>query len=223
MSGIILLIEDDTDLNNANRRALEMKQYTVLTAKNLGEAKAHLNSTEPDIILLDVMLPDGNGFSFCEEIRERTRAHILFLTAKSEHIDRMRGLQTGGDDYITKPFHAGELLARVEAAMRRRRIGVPVDRLSKGLLTLDMFSNRATLNGTDLGVSQKEFDVLLLLIQNEEKTLPAEFIYEKVWGQPLKGDKNALQTAISKLRKKTEASGYDILMQRGKGYIFKKQ
>ena len=109
-SGTILLVEDDADLNNANRRALELMRHTVHAALTLAQARAILDTTEPDVILLDVMLPDGDGFAFCREIRERTQAHILFLTAKAEHEDLLNGLAIGGDDYITKPFHVRELL-----------------------------------------------------------------------------------------------------------------
>ena len=220
--GVILLVEDDIDLNNANRRALELRRHTVHTAMTLAQARRLLDETEPDIILLDVMLPDGSGFAFCHEIRRRTQAHILFLTAKSEHEDLVRGLATGGDDYITKPFHARELLARVEAAMRRRTIGLPLKTISKGALAMNLISNQAFINGKDLLLSQKEFSLLCLLAQNEGKTLDAQYIYEQVWGQPIGNDKNAVQMAISRLRGKIAPAAYGISVIRGSGYVFRK-
>jgi len=222
-NGIILLVEDDADLNNANRRALILRQYTVHIALTLAEARERLGETEPDIILLDIMLPDGDGFSFCNEIRKKTQAHIIFLTAKAEHEDMVRGLSTGGDDYITKPFHAGELLARVESAMRRRKMDrTPAKTLSVGNLTLDVVSGQALVGGEDLQLSQKEFNLLLLFVQNESETMNASYIYEKVWGTPMVGNRNALQTAISKLRKKIESTGYDIVAVRKQGYQLEK-
>jgi DNA-binding response OmpR family regulator len=218
--GVILLVEDDRGLNDANRRALELRRYTVHSALTLGEARGRLDEAEPDVILLDVMLPDGDGFAFCQEIREKTQAHILFLTAKTEHEDMVRGLTDGGDDYITKPFHVEELLARVEAAMRRRRIGVPVQTITKGSLTLDVVAAQAFAGGRDLLLSQKEFAILLLLAQNEGKVMSAGAIYEKVWGLPMADDRNAVQTALSKLRKKIKHTGYDISAVRGQGYMF---
>ena len=124
--GTILLVEDNAELNDNNARALRMLDYEVHSALTLAEARAWLGENEPDVILLDVMLPDGDGIDFCAEIRDaplRTEAHILFLTARTGHEERVRGLAEGGDDYISKPFHPGELLARVEAAMRRRVMG----------------------------------------------------------------------------------------------------
>jgi DNA-binding response OmpR family regulator len=221
-NGTILLVEDDTDLNAANLRALQLRKYNVLTALTLQQAREHLTKISPDIILLDVNLPDGNGFDFCAEIRGTTRAHILFLTAKTEHENMVRGLCEGGDDYITKPFHMEELLARVDSAMRRIGFGTSMETLTKGSLVLELLSARVLLHGESIDVTQKEFSILLLLAQNEGTPVSAESIYEKVWAQPLGGDKNAVQTAISKLRAKLTNSGYDIIMKRKQGYVFNK-
>lgn len=124
--GMVLLVEDNAELNANNTRALRLLDYQVHPALTLEQARAWLDGNEPDVILLDVMLPDGDGIDFCAEIRGaplHTAAHILFLTARTEPAERVRGLADGGDDYITKPFHPEELLARVEAAMRRRNMG----------------------------------------------------------------------------------------------------
>jgi len=220
--GIILLVEDDIDLNNANRRALELRGYTVYTALTLAGAREQLKKIIPDIILLDVVLPDGDGFDFCLEVRGSTQAHILFLTSKTEQEDMVKGFTTGGDDYIKKPFHPRELMARVEAAMRRREIGVPVKTLTKGPLTLNLVSAQVFLNGRDLLFSQKDFTLLLLFAQNEGKIMSADYIYENAWGQPMVGDSQAVQIAISRLRKKIGPAGYIIPSVRGQGYVFKK-
>jgi len=121
--GTVLLVEDNTELNNNNSRSLKLLGYDVFAALTLSAARACLHRVEPDIILLDVLLPDGDGIDFCAEIRGATGAHILFLTSRTEHGDILRGLAVGGDDYITKPFSSEELFARVEAAMRRRNMG----------------------------------------------------------------------------------------------------
>ena len=221
--GLVLLVEDNDGLNRSNSRALTMRGYAVAAALTLAEARLKLAEAQPDIILLDVELPDGNGIDFCEEIRSKTTAHILFLTAKLEHENMVRGLDNGGDDYITKPFHPGELLARIDAAMRRRMIDKkPVQMITKGTLTLDIMATQAFIGGEDLSLTPKEFSLLLLLAQNEGNILSAEFVYEKAWNLPLKGDKNSIRIAISRLRSKIESAGYIIQTLRGQGYVFAK-
>ena len=221
--GVVLLVEDNAKLNIANSRALELSGYEVHTALTLTEAKAQLARIDPDVILLDVMMPDGDGFDFCDAIRGETNAHIIFLTAKVEHSDRVRGLHTGGDDYITKPFHPEELMARIAAAMRRRGMDkTPAKTIEKGSITLDIIAAQAFVNNADLNLTPKEFALLLMLVQNEGSTMSAEYIYESVWKAPLIGDNNALKTAISKLRSKIEATGFDITSHRGRGYVFQK-
>ena len=220
--GLVLLVEDNDGLNRSNSRALTMRGYDVAAALTIAEARLKLAEAQPDVILLDVELPDGNGIDFCEEIRGKTTAHILFLTAKLEHEDMVRGLNNGGDDYITKPFHPGELLARIDAAMRRREMDKqPVQTIAKGTLTLDIMATRAFIGGDDLALTPKEFSLLLLFVQSEEKALNAEYVYETVWKEPLIGNKNAMQTAVSKLRQKLEPSDYGIDFLRGQGYIFR--
>jgi Response regulators consisting of a CheY-like receiver domain and a winged-helix DNA-binding domain len=222
-NGLILLVEDNADLNESNSRVLTRRGYEVQSALTLAEARLKLAEAEPDIILLDVELPDGNGIEFCEEIRDKTVAHILFLTSKIEHENMVLGLKFGGDDYITKPFHLDELLARIDAAMRRRMIDKkPVQTITKGMLTLDIVATQAFIGSEDLALTPKEFSLLLLLVQNEGKVLSAEFVYEKTWNQPLNGDKNSLKSIFSRLRPKIEPAGYIIQSLRGQGYMFVK-
>ncbi|MDR1131925.1 MAG: response regulator transcription factor [Oscillospiraceae bacterium] len=217
----VLLVEDNVKLCEGNRRALESEGYEVYTALTLKQAREHLSRIEPDVILLDVVLPDGDGMDFCTEISNNTEAYVIFLTSRSEHAEMLRGLALGGDDYITKPFRLDELLHRVAAVVRRRgKETVLVQTIQKGSLTLDIIAGQAFINGMDLTLSQKEFAVLLYLTQNEGKTLSAENIYKKVWGQPMAGDKNAVQMSVSRLRKKIEPAGYDIFVTRGIGYFF---
>jgi DNA-binding response OmpR family regulator len=221
--GVVLLVEDNKELNAINCRALRLRNYTVYTAETIAQAEEQLIMREPDIILLDVMLPDGDGLNFCKRIREMTSAHILFLTAKTDHEDMVRGLLSGGDDYIAKPYHPEELLARVDAAMRRRNM-TPASAgvVTKGALALNIAAGMAFVNGIALPLTPKEFSLLLLLSQNEDKVISAKELYEKAWNAPLAGDKNALQTAVSKLRSKLEPTGYTVAARRGQGYVFEK-
>ena len=222
--GFVLLVEDNEKLNASNARALTMRGYDVTTVVTLGQARQAITKSQPDIILLDVELPDGDGMDFCKEIRNETTAHILFLTAKTQHEHMMRGLHYGGDDYITKPFHPEELLARIDAVMRRRLMEkAPIQTIRKGILTLDIMATQAFINGEDLVLTPKEFSLLLLFVQKEGKLISAENVYEKAWKLPLVDDKNSLKVAISRLRQKIEPTGYVIQSLRGQGYIFCKE
>ncbi|MDR0512862.1 MAG: response regulator transcription factor [Treponema sp.] len=219
--GVILLVEDDVKLNNANRRALEMRNYAVHTALTLAKTRELLEWIAPDVIILDVMLPDGNGFDFCAGIRGKTDAHILFLTANARQDDVFRGLACGGDDYITKPFHAKELLLRVHAAIRRRQMSFSQKTITKGKLMLDLLLGTAFSGSKDLLLSQKEFRILLLLAENDGKTLQAEYVFEVVWGRRQISDyKNTLRNHVYELRKKLADGNcdYTIGTEYGRGY-----
>ena len=220
--GTVLLVEDNEFLNISNSRALKLRGYDVVVASTLAMARERLEEINPDVILLDVMLPDGNGFAFCCEIRKNTSAHILFLTAKTERESVLYGLESGGDDYIAKPFHPEELLARVDAAMRRRKIaGTPTEMLVRGLLKLDIVAAQAFVGDENLSLTPKEFSLLLFFAQNEGRLVTAEQVYKTIWNAPLTKDKNALQTAVSKLRQKIEHAGFSIDALRGRGYVFR--
>ncbi len=224
-SRTVLLVEDNGKLNEINRRALEKKGYEVLTALTLKEARGLLGRSRPDVILLDVMLPDGNGMEFCGEIRGLTDAHIIFLTSRAEHVDQMRGLDFGGDDYITKPFRLDMMIKRVESAMRRRGMtGTPSASVAKGNLRLDALAGRAFINETDILLQPKEFAVLNFFFQNEGKTVSAEAIYENVWGQPMGGDNSAVIRRVHSLRSKLTEGNCDFKISNvyGKGYRFEK-
>jgi DNA-binding response OmpR family regulator len=218
----VLLVEDNAKLNESNRRALELKDYRVLTALTLREAREHLKACDPDVILLDVMLPDGDGIDFCGEIHNSVTSHILFLTAKTEQENRIRGLAYGGDDYITKPFKLEELLARVGAAMRRReKTPKPEDKISAGDLTLNTISQRALWRGADINLLTKEFAILKFLMQRNGRYFLAEDLYRELWGMEA-FDIRAVKQNIYRIRKSfTENSvGYSIEQRRGLGYRF---
>jgi DNA-binding response OmpR family regulator len=218
----ILLVEDNEKIMTGNIRMFKRKGYETAVALTLAEARASIDEHRPDAIILDIMLPDGSGLDFMQELRVGKDADIpiLLLTGLGAKEDIIRGLMAGGDDYLTKPYYFNELLARVEALLRRTS-RVP-EIISKGALSLDPLANQAFLNGKDLTLSQKEFSLLILFAQNEGETISADYIYEKVWKAPLGSDKNSLQVLVSRLRKKIAPAGYDIVTIRGQGYVFKK-
>jgi DNA-binding response OmpR family regulator len=219
----ILLVEDNEKIVKANKEALEMEGYEVLTALSLAQARILFDEVKPDVILLDIMLPDGSGIDFCRAIRAHTEAPILFLTALGEKHQVIEGLRIGGDDYITKPYDLDELVARIEAFLRRRtQARQPWREITCGDLLLDILASQAFLGGEDMLLTPKEFALLLVLVQNESKALSPKFLYEEVWHRPAWEETRAVTTNISRLRKKFGERGeeYQILSERGKGYMF---
>lgn len=221
----ILLVEDDPNILRTNRRILEREGFTVLCASTLQEARAKLTQHTPDVLVLDIRLPDGSGLSFCEEIRPTTFAPVLFLTALDEKSEIIEGLVAGGNDYITKPYDVDELLARVGAQLRLAQINRLAAEQSKtikrGPLILDTVAMRAYLKGEDMLLSGREFSVLLYLVKNEGKTLSAEQLYEGAWNQSMAGNASALWKCISRLKGKLAVSDGRVVLTnfRNEGYM----
>jgi DNA-binding response OmpR family regulator len=218
----VLIVEDDKRLNYINRHALESEGYKARVAFTLTEARSVLAGFSPDVILLDVKLPDGSGFDFCREIREKTAAHIIFLTSVTGVDGELEGLTAGGNDYLRKPYSIDLLLKRVQNAALIKDKAEPPQTIKKGSLMFDLVASRAFMDGVDLLLTPREFSLLLFLAQNEAKAIRAEILYAKAWNAPLIGDKNTLQATVSKLRRKIEPSGYGITTLRGQGYAFGK-
>ena len=216
----VMLIEDNEKLNNVNTRALTAAGYQVQVAATLCYARELLSVNEPEVILLDIMLPDGNGIIFCDEIRSRTKAHIILLTAKREHETLIQGFSLGADDYIKKPYKLDELLSRVASAMRRHEMSKSEQYVSLGNLTLDTIAMEALVDGEPLGLAPKEFALLQMFVRNEGELLESEHLFNKVWMAPLNGDKAALKIAVSKLRRKLSKTDCTICAVREQGYVF---
>jgi len=221
MPGKILLVEDNPHIQQANKKALVMRGYRLLEAETLTQGRELLLKEQPDLIILDVMLPDGNGLGLCEEIRQGSNIPIIFLSGLKEEKEIVAGFESGGDVYLTKPYGLNVLVKNVEALLNRSRI-IP-DTLVMGRLILNMVSNSVTLDGKDLGISAgKEFEVLLYLAKRENKIISARQIYEEVWAQPVLKDETSVKIIISRIRKKLKSSGYTIISEHGKGYMFQR-
>ncbi|MCL2225612.1 MAG: response regulator transcription factor [Defluviitaleaceae bacterium] len=219
----ILLVEDEIDIQRANKIILERRGgYTVRLAMNLAEARQSISESMPNLIVLDIMLPDGTGLDFLAELRNDMGINIpvLLLTALSETSDELKGIQAGGDDYITKPYDNRVLLAKIERALHRASI-IP-DTITLGKIKIDTASNRAFVNGNDIDLTPKEISLLGQFIQNPEKIMSSEYMYKKVWGQEMGKDDTAFRKAVSGLRTKlTEhEAGYTITASKGEGYYF---
>lgn len=217
----ILLVEDNEQIMHGNERMLKRRGYEVVTALTLTEARSAIQAQMPDLFVLDIMLPDGSGLDFMVELRKYSQVPVLLLTGLTTPEDIVRGLTAGGDDYLPKPYDFGVLLARVEALLRRAE-QVP-ECIHKGRICLDITADVATLDGVDLLLSQKEFALLIIFVQNEERFISAEYLYEKVWKQPMVGNSNTLKTTINRLRDKIKSSGYRIAWSRGEGYCFERE
>lgn len=208
----ILLVEDNPKIQTLNKNLFEA---TGCLAENLAEARQHIDESAPDIIVLDIMLPDGNGLDFLVELRDgKVEIPVLLLTALGATHDRVKGLRLGGDDYLAKPYDNSELLARIETILRRSHKAV----LNFGTLSINRDIQRAYINGSDVVLSRIEYALHLMLALNEDKILSAEYLYQGAWGVPLNSDTRSLRVQISTLRKKIEPAGYSIVGKRKKGY-----
>jgi len=217
----ILLVEDNEEIQAANKDMLELLGYEVTLAMNLAEARNELKHKSPDVIVLDIMLPDGNGLDFLTELRAQSQIPVLMLTAMGTPDDTVTGFSTGADDYIAKPYDYKVLAARIEALLRRAE-RMP-ETLQKGSLKLDIMASKAFLRGVNLQLTQKDFTLMLVFTQNEGKVISNEYLYEKVWSGTFNADPVALRKAVSRLRKKLGESDYNISAIRGEGYLFEKK
>jgi len=221
----ILLVEDDATLAEALKYNLEREGYTVLSAGDGMTALEMARRDAPDILILDVMLPRLDGFSVCRMLRKESTIPILMLTARQDEVDRIAGLELGADDYLTKPFSVGELLARVRAILRRsdRQPTTERDAVVIGGIKLDTGSRRVWRDADEVQLSQKEFDLLTCLMRNRGLALSRDVLLERVWGGDYVGDGRTVDVHIRWLREKIEADpSTPVYVQtvRGIGYRF---
>ena len=222
----ILIVEDEEPLTLLLRYNLEAEGYAVDSVARGDEAELRLREAVPDLVLLDWMLPGLSGIELCRRIRlrrETERLPVIMLTARGEEGDRVRGLATGADDYITKPFSVPELLARVRALLRRAKPdddGDETSALTLGDLRMEPNARRVWRAGREIELSKTEFDLLELLIRNQGIVLDHTTIYERIWGYDFGPDSKNLAVYISYLRRKLEEPGESKLIHtvRGVGY-----
>lgn len=220
MNNKILIVDDDNDILVMLKEFFEYEGYCVYTANNGSQALDRI-SVNPDIILLDVSMPDLSGLDVCKRIREHISCPILFLTAKIEEADRILGFAVGGDDYILKPFQIGELSARVAAHLRRENRAAKQSMVRFcGEFTID-YSNRTIKAGdTSIPLTRKEFDIIEFLSLHQGQIFSKEQIYEKIWGYDAEGDSGVIAEHVRRIRKKFTAHTSEEILQTvwGVGY-----
>jgi len=220
----ILTVDDEPRFIRLIEANLHTAGYEVLTAPDGRTAIDIVANQSPDLVLLDVMMPEMDGFQTLDRIREFSNVPVIILTAKGEEADRVEGLNRGADDYVVKPFSANELLARVRAVIRRAQIS-PADAQERifthGNLQIDLAKAEVTLNGTQVFLSATEYRLLLQFAHNVGENLTAEFLLENVWGKEYSEDKEILWVCISRLRQKLESDPkkpIHIVTRSGVGY-----
>ena len=228
----VLIIEDEQPIVDILKFNLAKEGYDTLEAMNGLDGLNLALSEEPDLVLLDVMLPVMDGFEVCRKIRERSAVPIIMLTAREEEVDKVLGLELGADDYMTKPFSVRELTARVKANLRRTVIDTTPKTddsenttISSGDLTINVERYEVSKNGNVLDITLREFELLKFLATQPEKIFTREKLLENVWGYEYYGDVRTVDVTVRRLREKIEddpSMPKYIITKRGVGYYFNK-
>lgn len=228
----ILVVDDELPIADILKFSLEKENYGVVLAHDGQEAVDKATAEQPDLILLDVMLPKKDGFAVCREIRAFSSVPIIMLTARDSEIDKVLGLEIGADDYVTKPFSNRELMARVKANLRRQQ--QPADakpaaeqkpKYTVGDLVIDTATYEVSKRGVDMGLTHREFELLVYLIKHRGTVLTREQLLQEVWGYDYYGDVRTVDVTIRRLREKIEddpSTPEYILTRRGVGYTLRR-
>jgi DNA-binding response OmpR family regulator len=222
------VIEDDEEYSDIIAHTLERDGHSIVRVDTCRAALKLAERRMPDFAIIDVMLPDGSGYDVCRRLRERdARLAVLFLSSLDRASDIMEGLNVGGDDYLTKPFHPGELLARLKAVLRRSGAGKPTlpgaERVAAHGLEVDLTNQAVYLGGVDLGCTSLEVDILAQLVRYPGQALSHAYLTEQIWGYKNVDDATLLKGHISSIRKKIrEAGGPEDMVRtvHGVGYAF---
>lgn len=223
----VLVVDDEQAIADIIKFNLEREGYEVLTAKDGRDALNTLEESSVNLVLLDVMMPEMDGFTCLKEIRKDSKVPVIMLTAKEEEVDKVLGLELGADDYVVKPFSMRELIARVKANLRRREFeneeNREVESITAGDLLIDLNKYEVQKNGKVLDLTLREYELLLFLAKSPDQIFSREELLEKVWGYDYYGDIRTVDVTVRRLREKVEDKDKEfkyILTKRGVGYYF---
>lgn len=218
----VLVVDDDPEIVSLLRRGLVFEGYTVETAGDGAEALAKIRDKEPELVILDIMMPGIDGIEVSKRLRQASDVPVLMLTAKNTLADKLAGFGSGADDYLVKPFEFDELLARMRALLKRRQPrGGEILRFSD--ITLDTATREIKRGDINIDLTAQEFDLLELFLRHPRQVLKRDLIYEKVWGYDFEGESNVIEVYVNYLRSKLEAGGRPRLIHtlRSVGYVLK--
>ena len=221
---LVVVAEDDPSVRNAVERVLELEGYQVKTANDGNAALDLIVSSKPHAVVMDVMMPFADGLTVTRELRHRgNRTPVLLLTARHEVGDRVAGLDAGADDYLVKPFAVDELLDRVRALLRRYESPTSAAVMSIGDLSMDVNKREVKRGGKVLDLTKTEFDLLHILLEQQDIVLSREYLYEHIWGFNFETNSKSLDVYIGYLRRKLDDSGEEKLLHtvRGVGYVMR--
>ena len=225
----ILVVDDEKNIVDIIKFNLKREGYDVITAENGREAIEKNEAEKPDLIMLDIMMPEVDGYEACKKIREKYNTPIIMLTARAEELDKVLGLELGADDYVTKPFGVRELMARVKANLRKRapvveeKPALPENSLVFGKLVIDLDMFEIKKGGEKIDLTLREFELLKFLASEKGQVFSREALMEKVWGYDYYGDVRTVDVTVRRLREKIEddsAKPVYVLTKRGVGYYF---
>ena len=225
MAVSVLVVEDDLNISQLLQLYLEKEGYAVTTAVDGGQGLEKFRAIRPDLVLLDVMMPVMDGWAVCKAIREESQTPVIMLTAKSETDDKIAGLKSGADDYITKPFEMKEVLARIEAVLRRSERNAPKEnarRLVFDKLTIDMDAFELNIDGKKVEAPPKEMELLFYLASSPNRVYTRNQLLDEVWGFDYFGDSRTVDVHVKRLREKLEGVSQQWCLKTvwGVGYKF---
>lgn len=227
MNEKILVVEDEVSINDILASALKSDGYTVKSAFSSSEARKLLESFKPDLAMLDINLPDENGFDLCKFVNEKYSIPIIILTARNDIVDKILGLELGADDYITKPFHIKEVLTRVKVALRRvqkykNSSEDDVVNLNSNVI-VNFESRTVAKDGTEVKLKPKEYDLLEFLLKNKNRVFSREELLDKVWGMDYDGELRTVDVHVRRLRAKLDDENEKSIIETifGVGYVMR--